>query len=111
MDKIAPALIVAAISSLTFVAYKHPNAYKKLWLAIMVFYFAAFMSLIGWNAGCEAAFSALKEFIASDKLKEAIAALENKEISTWIILTGVGLYFYLFALTFLPLLLDEDKPK
>jgi hypothetical protein len=111
MDKAIPALIVAAISSLTFVAYKHPKAYKKIWAPLMVCYGMAFLCSIVWNTGVQFTFDALNKYIEAGKGEEAFAAFQNNLIPVWVILASIVLYFYLFMLTFLPRVLDEEKPK
>jgi hypothetical protein len=67
--------------------------------------------LVVWNTGVNFTFSALDKYIVADKSKEAIAAFENNLIPVWVIMAAVGLYFYLFILTFLPNILDEETPK
>ena len=94
-----------------FVAYKHPKAYKKIWTPLMICYCVVFICAIVWNTGVNFTFRALDQYIAADKSKEAIEAFDSNLIPVWIILAAVGLYFYLFILTFLPNILDEEKPK
>jgi hypothetical protein len=110
MDKVIPALIVAAISSLTFVAYKHPKAYQKIFNPLAICFLITFIAVNAWNLSNTLTYSALIEYIEVGKIKDAKTAMENYQIPYWEMWMLLGSYFYLFFLTFLPRLLDEDKP-
>lgn len=44
-------LIVTAVSGLTFVAYRHPNGYKKIYSAIIPFIAVSLIIYFAWNLG------------------------------------------------------------
>jgi hypothetical protein len=111
MDKVIPALFVAAISSLTFIAYKHPNAYRKLQLPLVVSGFIIILAVSSWDWGGDFTFQALIKYIEVDKLKEAAAIADSYKVSPWWMTAIATLNIYFLALSYLPRLLDEDKPE
>lgn len=121
---IASALIFGAISSLTFLAYQHPGAYRKIHRAFeklsvvfsvvfTIWYFAilaaehiandAVMNLKGIDT--------FKAIDYADSVRNAIA--DNLLPSLWILAGMAGFGLYLLFLLFLPTLLasDEDDKK
>jgi hypothetical protein len=111
MDKVIPALIVAAISSMTFIAYKHPNAYRNLFIPLCVLLMIIESAALAWNAGSELTYRALRDYIGVDKIKEAYDVAESYQIPLWMFLSGLGIAFYLVLLFCLPMMLDEEKPE
>jgi hypothetical protein len=43
LDNLIPAIVVAAISGLTFIAYKHPNGYGRIYMPLMYSAFGIFL--------------------------------------------------------------------
>jgi hypothetical protein len=110
LDKVVPALFLAAISALTFLAYKHPRAYQKMFRLLSVCYIAIVVSALAWHLGVFAVGKAMFSYIEADKLKEAEALASNYLIAPWMLPTALAVYVYLAGLLWLPLLLNEDKP-
>jgi hypothetical protein len=111
MDKVIPALVVGAISSLTFIAYKHPNAYRKMYILLGVCYIILCSFAAGWQLGSYDTVEAILGYIDPNKLKEAKAVANNYLIQPWTIFASSGLILYFTLLLLLPILLEEDKPK
>ncbi len=111
MDKVIPALFIAAISSLTFIAYKHPNAYRKLYLPLMICCMIIIIAVSAWTWGSKFTFDALIKYIEVDKIREAAAVADSHQISPWVVSALAGLNLYFLALSYLPRLLEEDKPE
>lgn len=110
-NKLVHGLILAAVSALTYVAYKHPKAYDRLLIKLSVLFAFVNIVLITWSAGGDMAHRALLKYIELDKRAEARFVVESYQPSIWFFVMLLALYAYLFALSFLHRLLDHDKPK
>ena len=109
MDKLVPGLFVAAISGITFIAYKHPTGYQRLfWLLGIIFGIASVAGII-WDTSSAATAFALRPFIPPANRAAALAALDNPIERTWAIWSGLTFLYLLFLLG-LPRLLREQQP-
>jgi hypothetical protein len=111
MEHAFGALAVAAIGGITFIAYRHPNAYRIIFIVLIVCYIAATVAMTAWNEGSYHTYRALLDYIEGDNIAKAKAVRENYQIPNWIILSSIGVYAYLCFLYFLPNILDADKPS
>src|ERR1700730_18070222 len=102
VDKVTAGLFIAAISALTFVAYQHPNAYKKMYPAFTLLGLLISTFAFGWSLGEFLTYRAVKEFIVVEKLKEAKAASDSYDIPNWVLGANVGTILYVVFLSFLP---------
>ena len=97
MDKLITGLILAAISGITFLAYKHPKAYDKLFQPLMFSSLGLFIALssywLGWSAG----------HTSTDHDAFPFSFV-------WIYVGYAASYIYFKFLAMLPQIL-EDKPK
>ena len=112
MDGLIGGLILAAISALTFLAYKHPKGYSRLHTILNFSAMLFFIALSGWYYGVIYGVSAVKAFIPAAANADAAAALKAAQpLPYWFPWVGLATVVYLFALTFLPrLLAEDDKP-
>lgn len=111
MDKLIPALAVAAASGLTFLAYKHPRPFESVFIVLNGVFILFWAVWFGWDLGVYNSTEAVFDFVAADKIKDAVAAGRSYRIPLWATLSASGVYVYLSFLRFgLPYLLDEDKP-
>jgi hypothetical protein len=110
LDKVLPALFIAAISALTFLAYKHPKGYQKISLAINVTYGVAVTSALTWHLGSYFTYEAIIPFLEASKIQEAKAVANSYLIPSWILFVGCATSAYMTFLLFLPKLLGDDKP-
>ena len=98
MDKLITGLILAAVSGITFLAYRHPKAYDKLFQPLMfssLGLFIAFSSYsLGWSAGHTS--------------KEADVFPFSFE---WIYVGYAVSYIYFKFLAMLPQILEDDPKK
>src|SRR5690349_3293182 len=111
MDKILPGLILAAISALTYVAYKHPDGYGRLHKVGRVIFPTLFVGALIWDISASRAFSALYEMFIDRQAARAI--IDGRELlSLYVVLAYMGLMLYLEFLAFLPdILADKEPPK
>jgi hypothetical protein len=103
-------LALAALSAVTFVAYKHPNAYVvlygKLSLIVGILFFGAF----AWDMSNIAATQAIQNSkLPFDKMLDARTVVEGAAISPWWILVFFAVNGWLYFLsTFPKWLLDKE---
>ena len=112
MDKIVTGLVLAGISGITFVAYRHPQAYEKLWGWLALIDVLVVLGIVIWNTSSYATNSAVIKFLKSDQWKEADDAVTKVRVQGSILIGLVVLSFYLQLLLYLPAILgitDTDK--
>lgn len=111
MLTIISGLLVTALTGLTILAYKHPNAFAPLGLcllgAIVVFVLAALF----WDTAVLNTYVELYRLIPSEKSAEAIAVRDQLQVqSKWMYLIVSATWGYLvFLLYALPALLGREK--
>lgn len=115
IESLASGLIIAAITGLTFLAYKYPHAYKEISLPSLIFKFGLILSIASllWNYSISITFSKLSPYI---KENEFIAAQENINkinIPNSILLIGIAVFLaawlYFVFLSILPWLIKKKE--
>lgn len=110
-DKLLPGLALAAISGLTFVAYKHPEGYTRLLKPIGIVSQAIFLAALIWDISGTRAYFRLYDYLEPIKREAAKAAVDNAEFLNGYIVAGyMAAGLYLGFLAFLPQILGEEKP-
>ena len=115
-EAIASGLIVAAVGGITFIAYKHPKAYKTMELPSQSFKFGVFVVvlMLVWNFGVNETHERLLSSLADGKQEAAKAAIEKLKLSyaymVWVATMFVGAWLYFVFLWWLPWGLElKDK--
>ena len=111
LDKLASGIVLAAISALTFLAYKHPSAYKPVCILVTVIMTCALVGSMLWDMSAGATYVRLLPLVRPDQIDAATAVTDKAKILN-------GFHFFLYAviggylnfLWFLPQLLHEKKP-
>jgi len=111
MDKLLSGLALAALSALTFVAYKHPAGYQRLAKPIRWIVQAILLAAMIWDVSSMRTLNNLYQFIDMSKLNDAKAAVDNIQILNGYVFGAyiVGM-LYLEFLCFLPEILGDEKP-
>ena len=110
LETVAAGLILAAVSGITYLAYKHPPAFRKLMFLLIPLLLATHVIIATWAMGISRAYVKLYPLIDHSKWNEADAVI-NSITPSWT-LTGViflSCYAYLGFLAVLPLLINEKK--
>ena len=109
LETVSASLIVAAVTGLTIVAYKHPSAYRKigkflLWVVNIVFGVGTV-----WDTAVGLSYALLSRFIIPEQRAQAEAALNLINIRWWLFaLIIVAINLYLFFLLLLPVLFEQE---
>lgn len=121
VDSIVTGLLLAAVSGITFIAYKHPRGYRKLLRLIFIIGLSICSGLIGWMVAVKVSATTARRITTNnalgfedrlDQLPEAINGLNDNLLYPVIGLSLVVLY--LKFLQHLPQLLglptEKDPP-
>ncbi len=114
-------LLLAAVSGVTVVAFRHPYGFARLFPYLVAVVTAIFVGFNLWHVAIEVAWVELFDYIQRDALAEASAAKNALRVSyKWIAFWYVGVAAYLLLLLKLPPFLqhtdeegalsDEKKP-
>lgn len=118
LTALIPALIMAFVSSLAFIAYKHPKAYARMHLPLMIIVGSFSLFFFAYYLGHIQGFS--DSTIAYLKLNSGLELKSPKysTLSIWVLLLPGAVLGYLNMLYFLPNILGlktknlkEDFPK
>jgi hypothetical protein len=109
------AIAAAALSGLTFLAYKHPKAYSKLSLFLNSIIILGVGSSLSWNLSNEMAGTAAEQAaynLCQGTAYEIKKAVDAYMVNKWFFLAFAALAIYtLFLLSFPLWLLDEQPPE
>lgn len=112
MEKLITGLMIATISGITFIAYKHPEGYRNIHPFIGMIPALAFIFAVIWNWAVVVTAQELHVFIASENLSKAREAREQLEWPVgWIFLANAGIYLYTLFLLNLPKILEIEKKE
>jgi hypothetical protein len=112
VEKVITGLIVAAISGLTFIAYKHPRAYGRLHLTLSTITLYITLSMVAWNVSTFTVAYVVKESkVAGDKTTETINVILSVAAPHWWFLISVGVTLYLWFLYSFRWWLEDEIPK
>lgn len=92
-------ITIPILTGLTYLAYKHPHAYKKLslpstWFKVGLFYLIAYFF---WNMGLMTAYEKLAPFLPDNKTKEALNILTSL-MPLYLLWFVMGIWFILWAI-------------
>ena len=111
-ETLAAGLLLAGISGLTLLAYRHPPAFAKLYFPLLGLDFFGLSVVAAWDAGVNYAQARLAQFISPEKLSEADALIRSTAPRWWLVMViFTGVNFYLLFLYLLPLLIGDKKEK
>jgi hypothetical protein len=111
LETITAGLLLASISGISYLAYKHPLAYRKVFLPLLVLSNLIGLILVVWGLGVTAAYLKLIPFLESSKWAQERDAV-NSILPRWWLVAGacLGANTYLGFLNYgLPKLLEEKK--
>jgi len=112
MEKLITGIVLAALSGLTFLAYRHPRAYISVAVPIHGVMFLGWVAGMAWDIGNLHGFHLAESYVDNfQKSHDARMALESTKLLTGpILLCLVGVWTYMTFLFFLPRILGEDSP-
>ena len=97
MQALLSGVVLAALSGLTALAFKHPQAYAKLYPYLTSFVSVVFYTLTVWHAGVQLSWTILKshvETVQHDAARAAIAAVQLPYVGVCIVYAVALLYLW-----------------
>ena len=111
METLASGIVVITLSGLTFLAYKHPDAYQKMHDPLVISVYIVTIGGALWGAGALWGYITIVGFVQTGKLDEARESLNAIVPPLWGIGVAVLVYFYLMFLSALPDILGKQGPQ
>ena len=100
MTEVVCGLLLAAVSGLTFIAYKHPKGYDKISPFIFLANAVLFLMYLAWTIGYQSGFY---------EGQKANGTLEYPIPFHWLLILMIANAGYLSFLSYLPSILEIDK--
>ena len=112
LETLITGLALAAVSAITYLAYKHPAAYGKIYKPLSVLNLIILTLIASWTFGVQHAFTQLTPLIEISKFPQMDEAMNRLMYRWWVILAVYfGVTFYLTLLSYLPKLLEQKKKE
>ena len=103
MQSFIVGLLLAGVSATSYVAFKHPLGYAKLFPFLMAALTTLFIGVTIWEVAVYVTWTNLAGFVESDVLQEAISVKDQLNPSyVWFVLTYVGIGGFLWINRKLP---------
>jgi hypothetical protein len=110
VEQVLSGLLIAGISGLAFIAYRHPAGYQKLFLFLHYGAMGIFILFFMWNMGVLYGEITLTKFIPVEKYAEAKKAAEAIKIPySWLIIGYLGFALYNVLLRNIHNILSPNK--
>jgi len=105
------ALLLAGVSGVTVVAFKHPNGYAKLYPYLLVFASTIFVCISIWHAAVELTWHRINEYVAEDALATAEQQKTNLNLAYgWVLFWYLATTGFLWVNRMLPPFLKLTDP-
>lgn len=112
MEALVVGLVLAFVSGLAYIAYRHPSGYAKIWPWVWVVLTVGYIAALTWSFAVRATKNALMQFIESPREDKALVAVNGLELpDLWILGIYLASFFYLFFLAHLPHILGSNDKK
>jgi hypothetical protein len=112
LETIIAGLLLAAVSAITYLAYKHPSAYRKIYWPLETLSSIILVANSIWTFGVQFAYTQLTPLIEISKLPQMDEAMNRIMYRFWVVLaTCGGASVYLVLLWNLPKLLEQEKKE
>jgi hypothetical protein len=102
MESFFGAAAVAAASGLAFIAYKHPEGYKRLARILSFIYVVLAVVALTWGLAVGASKSTAGLVLDSAARTRVNQALSTLQLAAWVPWSALGTIFYVWVLELLP---------
>jgi hypothetical protein len=104
-------IVVPLLAGASYLAYRHPDAYGKIYWIYFAIYMAIAVSSAAWNFSAYFQIEVLKPFIPTAAFQKAEAASDGILVPPVPMLVAFAIWTYLALLAFLPNLIGKQKPE
>jgi hypothetical protein len=112
METIFSGLLLAAITGLTALAYKHPEGYAKIHKVLSIILLLVVLSITSWNAAIDTFIVRILRASKSVDMSQIERVGDNLKVPfSWLVLGFMGIYGYLLFLDFLPSIVATKERK
>lgn len=109
MVQIIGTMLVAALTGLTYLAYKHPKSYSEIYIVISAFVLALLVGLSAWNFAVSQSFRKLIPYMDTDKLDVAGTVIDGLSIPMVYIWGVILVNIYLWGVGYLHKLIKKEE--
>ena len=96
-------LLLACVSGVTVVAFRHPNGYARLFPYLLAVFTVVFVGVTVWHLAIEVTWTRLLQYLAQDSLSEAKSMKEQLRLPyAWAALWYIGVIVFLWINLKLP---------
>jgi len=108
-------LLLASVTGVTVVAFRHPHGFARLFPYLLAVITAIFIGFSVWHIAIEVAWSGLLDYITDVAIAEAITTKNKLQYSIiWIVFWYIGVIAFLWIILKLPPFLQitdmDDAP-
>ena len=112
LETITAGLLLAAVSAITYLAYKHPTAYGKIYWPQSALNLIILTVIGSWMIGVQHAYTQVIPLVEPSKLPQVQEAISRSMDRWWVIFAAYfGITLYLTFLSYLPKLLEQEKKE
>jgi TRAP-type C4-dicarboxylate transport system permease small subunit len=112
LETITAGLLLAAVSGVGYLAYKHPAAYRKIYWPLTTLALIIFTIIGSWMIGLQQGYTQVIPLIEPSKLPQVQEAITRGMDRWWIVTAAYfGATLYLLLLSYLPTLLEQEKKE
>jgi hypothetical protein len=112
LETLITGLALAAVSCVTYLAYKHPSAYRKIYWPLTTLICVILLVNSIWTFGVQSAYTQLTPLIEVSKFPQMDEAMNRIMYRFWVVLAAcTGATWYLVLLKYLPKLLEQEKKE
>ncbi len=105
-------LLLACVSGVTLVAFKHPNGYAKLFPYMCAVATALLIGVAVWHIAVEVTWTTLRQFMVEETLPSAATARgQLRPPYAWVGLWYLGMVAFLWVNLKLPLFLQDENEQ
>lgn len=112
MQSFIVGLLLAGVSAISFVAFKHPHGYARLFPFLVGGVTAVFLGIAVWHVAIEAFWSDLSLFVDQARLREAREVKAHFSLPfAWSAIAYVGVSVFLWVNLRLPPFLERTDKR
>ena len=114
MEALISGLILASVTALALIAYRHPKQYKYIVIPIFIVMFIVYIFITAWNGSSEMLSIKIERLLESNNNLESKTILKNHQYFSGYPITVIflSIYAFLMLLLWLPEIgITHEKTK
>ena len=112
LEQLLTGLLLAGVSGISFIAYKHPAGYQKIDPFLRYVPYLVLICGTVWNIAVDVSWIRIHLFLAEGKDAAATAALDGLKVPfIWLLIGCLGVSFYSTFLRYIHDFLKSNRPE